>query len=117
MKKSKTRLRRTLQTATTFEKMTTRWTLQTTTTSKRTMIRAAIILNLTRIVQYNGSLNALYTIGKIANHGSIQTRNRQERKRPTKASSITAQTNASIIALRNGLSNTLLSARKEVIKI
>ena len=54
---------------------------------------------------------------RIANHGSIQTRNRQERKRPTKASSITTQTDASTIALRNNSSNTLLSARKEVMKI
>jgi hypothetical protein len=54
---------------------------------------------------------------RIAGHGSIQTRNGQERKRPTKASSMTAQTDASTIALRNGSSNTSLSARKEVTKI
>ena len=53
---------------------------------------------------------------RIANHGSIQTRNRQERKRPTKASLITAQTDASTITLRDSLSNTLLSARKGVTK-
>jgi hypothetical protein len=79
------------------------------------MIRAAIILDLT--VQYNGSLDALYAIGRIANHGSIRTRNRQERKRPTKASSITAQTDASTITLRNDSSNASLNARQEVTKI
>jgi hypothetical protein len=54
---------------------------------------------------------------KIANYRSIQIRNRQERKRLTKASSITVQTNASTITLKNGLSSTLLSAKKEVTKI
>ena len=53
---------------------------------------------------------------RIANHGSIQTRNRQERKRPTKASSITAQTDASTITLRDSSSNTLSSTRKGVMK-
>jgi hypothetical protein len=59
---------------------------------------------------------ATFARKRIANHGSIQTRNRQERKRPTKASSITAQTDASTITLRDSLSNTLLSARKGVTK-
>jgi hypothetical protein len=54
---------------------------------------------------------------KIADYRSIQTRNKQEWKRLTKASSITAQTDASTIALKNGLSNTLLSVKKEVTKI
>ena len=54
---------------------------------------------------------------RIADHGSTRTRNGQERRRPTKASSMTAQTDASTIALRNGSSNTSLSARKEVTKI
>ena len=53
---------------------------------------------------------------RIADHGSIQTRNGQERKRPTKASSITAQTDASTITLRDCSSNTLSSARKGVMK-
>jgi hypothetical protein len=53
---------------------------------------------------------------RIANHGSIQTRNGQEQKRPTKASLITAQTDASTITLRDSSSNTLSSARKGVIK-
>jgi hypothetical protein len=53
---------------------------------------------------------------RIADHGSIQTRNGQERKRPTKASSMTAQTDASTITLRNGSSSTSLSAKKEVTK-
>ena len=53
---------------------------------------------------------------RIASHGSIQTRNRQERKRPTKASSMTVQTDASTITLRNGLSSTSLSVKKEVTK-
>jgi hypothetical protein len=54
---------------------------------------------------------------KIADHKSIQIRNGQERKRPTKASSITVQTDASTITLRNGSSSTSLSAKKEVTKI
>jgi hypothetical protein len=60
---------------------------------------------------------AMSTRKKIANYRSIQIRNRQERKRPTKASSITTQIDASTITLRNGLSSTSLSAKKEVIKI
>ena len=59
---------------------------------------------------------ATFARKRIANHGSIQTRNRQERKRPTKASSITAQTDASTITLRDSSSNTLSSVRKGVIK-
>ena len=51
---------------------------------------------------------------KTADHGDIQIRSRQKQKRPIKASSTTAQRDASIIALRNSSSNTLLSARKEM---
>ena len=54
---------------------------------------------------------------RIADYRSIQTRNGQERKRPTKASSMTAQTDTSTITLRNGSSNTSSSAKKEVTKI
>jgi hypothetical protein len=54
---------------------------------------------------------------RIADHRSIQTRNRQEQKRPTKASSITVQTDASTIALKNSSNNMLLSTKKKVTKI
>jgi hypothetical protein len=54
---------------------------------------------------------------KIADHRSIQTKNRQEQKRPTKASSITVQTDALTIALKNSSSNMSLSVKKEVTKI
>jgi hypothetical protein len=53
---------------------------------------------------------------RIAVHGNIQIRNRQERKRPTKANSMTAQTDALTVTLRNSSSNTLLNVRKEVIQ-
>jgi hypothetical protein len=59
------------------------------------MIRAAIILDLTIIVQYNGSFDAMSARKKTANHGNIQMRSRQERRRPTRASSTTASRNAS----------------------
>ena len=59
---------------------------------------------------------ATSTRKRIASHRSIQTRNRQEQKRPTKASSMTVQIDASTITLRNGLSSTSLSVKKEVIK-
>jgi hypothetical protein len=44
-------------------------------------------------------------------------RSGQEQKKPIKASSITAQKDVLIIALRNGSSNILLNTRKEITKI
>jgi hypothetical protein len=54
---------------------------------------------------------------KTADHRNIQIKSRQKQKKPTKTSSITIQKNILIIALRNGLSNMLLNARKEITKI
>ena len=54
---------------------------------------------------------------RTVDHGNIQTRSGQEQKRPTRASSTTAQIDALTIALRNDSSNTSSSARKEVTKI
>jgi hypothetical protein len=54
---------------------------------------------------------------KTTDHRNIRIRNRQEQKKLTKASLITAQKDVLIIALRNGSSNMLLSARKEITKI
>jgi hypothetical protein len=54
---------------------------------------------------------------KTTDHRNIRIRNKQERKRLTKASSITTQKDTSIIALRNGSSNILLSTRKKITKI
>ena len=54
---------------------------------------------------------------KTADHRNIRIRNKQEQKKPTKASSITAQKNILIIILRNSLSNILLNIRKEITKI
>jgi hypothetical protein len=54
---------------------------------------------------------------KTTDYGNIRIRNKQERKRLIKTSLITAQKDVSIIALRNSLSNILLSARKEITKI
>ena len=51
---------------------------------------------------------------KIADYKDIQIRSRQKQKRFIKVSSITVQRDALIIALRNSLSNTLLSIRKEI---
>jgi hypothetical protein len=54
---------------------------------------------------------------RIADHRSIQTKNKQEQKRSTKASSMTVQTDISTITLRNSSNNMSLSTRKEVTKI
>jgi hypothetical protein len=54
---------------------------------------------------------------KTADHRNIRIRNKQEQKKHTKANLITAQKNISIIVLRNGSSNILLSIRKEITKI
>jgi hypothetical protein len=54
---------------------------------------------------------------KTTDHRNIRIRNKQEQKKLIKTSLITIQKNVSIIALRNGLSNILLSTRKEIIKI
>ena len=60
---------------------------------------------------------ATFARKRIADHRNIQIRNGQEQRKPTKASSMTAQMDASTIALKNGSSNTSLNARKEVTKI
>jgi hypothetical protein len=80
---------------------------------------------MTKITKMTKTLVAIKHLGdvamsnrkKIANYGNIQMRSRQERKRPTRASLITVQRDASTITLRNSSSNTSLSARKEVTKI
>ena len=99
-------------------------TIKTKTTTKTTKIATKTTKTLVAI-KHTDNLIAIADLRdvatsarkRIANLRSIQTRNRQERKRPTKASSMTAQTDTSTIALRNSSSNTLLNARKEVTKI
>jgi hypothetical protein len=60
---------------------------------------------------------AISTRKKTTDYRNIRIRSGQEQKKPTKTSSITAQKNALIIALRNGLSNMLLNTKKEITKI
>jgi len=88
----------------------------TTKTTKTTKTLVAIKHTDNQIAIADPKDVATSTRKRIANHKSIQTRNRQEQKRPTKASSITAQTDALTITLRDSLSNTLLSVRKGVTK-
>jgi hypothetical protein len=54
---------------------------------------------------------------KTTDYRNIRIRNKQKQKKLIKASLITIQKNALIIALRNGSSNMLLSTRKETTKI
>jgi hypothetical protein len=54
---------------------------------------------------------------KTTDYRNTRIRNEQKQKRLIKASSITAQKDVLTIALRNGSSNILLNARKEVTKI
>jgi hypothetical protein len=99
-------------------------TIKTETTTETTGIATETTETLVAI-GYTDSLIGTADLGdvatsagkRIADYKSIRTRNRQERKRLTKASSITAQIDASTIALRNGSSNTLLSAKKEVTRV
>jgi hypothetical protein len=60
---------------------------------------------------------AMSTIKKNTDYRNIRMRSRQKQKKLIKVSLTTAQKNVSTIALRNGSSNILLSAKKKITKI